>query len=166
MLLNRLTLSDDQGRLYNAIGDLQQWWSNATIARFNQQAQCIANQYDTFVLDGYHVNGNLTLGEDIADNGGIQLAFRAYQNYVAANGKELPLPGLGLTPDQLFFVSFGQVWCTHTRPAEAIRRLFTDPHAPPQYRVTGALQNSQDFAATFQCPAGSPMNPVSKCQVW
>jgi len=113
------------------------------------------------------VNGNLTLGENIADNGGIRIAFRAYQRWVKDNGAEPTIPSSpALTNEQLFFLSFAQGWCTITRPETAKSRLKTDVHSPPFARVLGPLRNYDEFARVWNCPVGSPMNPVDKCNMW
>ena len=111
--------------------------------------------------------GNLTLGENIADNGGIKQSFTAWSR--AAAGSTARLPGLPeLSPQQLFFVSFAQVWCGTRRPASAHRAILTDPHSPHRFRVNGVMMNTQPFADAFQCPVGSPMSPKAggKCAVW
>ena len=116
-----------------------------------------------------HVNGNLTLGENIADNGGLVQAFGAYRAWVERNGmgEERRLPGLAeLTANQLFFLSFATVWCGDAKPGEAHRLLVTDPHSPGKYRVIGTLSNSEDFAREFGCKVGTRMNPKEKCAVW
>jgi predicted metalloendopeptidase len=112
------------------------------------------------------LNGNLTLGENIADNGGLKEAYQAFKTHEQEFGVDQLLPAVDLTLDQLFFVGFSQVWCGNVREEEAIRRIYTDPHSPGKYRIIGTLSNSDEFAAAFECPAGSPMNPEDKCQVW
>ena len=123
-------------------------------------------------MNGEHENGELTLGENIADNGGLVQAFGAYRAWIARNlgagqeEKRLPGPLAALTPNQLFFLSYATVWCGHARPAEAHRLLTSDPHSPGRFRVIGALSNSEDFARAWKCKAGSKMNPEKKCDVW
>ena len=107
------------------------------------------------------------MGENIADNGGIKQSFTAWSR--AAAGSTARLPGLPeLSPQQLFFVSFAQVWCGTRRPASAHRAILTDPHSPHRFRVNGVMMNTQPFADAFQCPVGSPMSPKAggKCAVW
>ncbi|KAM4704519.1 endothelin-converting enzyme 1 isoform 2-T3 [Rhinophrynus dorsalis] len=157
---------DDQGREYDKDGNLRPWWKNSSIEAFKKQTECITEQYDNYTVNGEAVNGKNTLGENIADNGGLKAAYRAYKNWVRNNGEEKELPSLGLTNDQLFFVGFAQVWCS-VRTAESLHEgLITDPHSPSRYRVIGSVSNSKEFASHFQCPLGSPMNPVHKCEVW
>ncbi|VIO94277.1 Uncharacterized protein BM_BM7419 [Brugia malayi] len=115
-----------------------------------------------------HINGLRTLGENIADNGGIKEAFRAYRNYIKKIGhEEKRLPGLEhLDMNQIFFLSSAQMWCGHSRPAALIRQVLTDQHAPLRLRVNGVVVNQPGFAEAFKCPPNSPMNPISKCSLW
>ncbi|XP_022085466.1 endothelin-converting enzyme homolog isoform X3 [Acanthaster planci] len=157
---------DDSGRKYDKYGNLKQWWNNATIDRFKNQIQCMVDQYAKYDVDGNYIDGKMTLGENIADNGGLKSAYRAYQDWIKEHGEEKPLPALGLSHRQLFFVGFAQVWCSSQTPKEAQLQLITDNHSPARYRVIGTLSNSEDFAEQFNCPVGSPMNPKEKCEVW
>ncbi|XP_026682311.1 endothelin-converting enzyme homolog [Diaphorina citri] len=158
---------DDQGREYDKEGNLHQWWNNATIARFKEQAECFVHQYNNFTLDGMSVNGKRTLGENIADNGGLKAAYHAYLQWAKQNSmKEQYLPALNFTHKQLFFIGFGQVWCS-TNTEEATKLLLEkDAHAPSHYRVVVPLANLPEFSQAFSCPLGSKMNPVNKCEVW
>ncbi|XP_053308030.1 endothelin-converting enzyme 1 isoform X1 [Spea bombifrons] len=157
---------DDQGREYDKDGNLRPWWKNSSVEAFKKQTECITEQYENYTVNGEPVNGKHTLGENIADNGGLKAAYRAYQNWVKMNGKEKLLPSLGLTNDQLFFVGFAQVWCSVRTDESSHEGLITDPHSPPRFRVVGSVSNSKEFAKHFQCPLGSPMNPIRKCEVW
>ncbi|VDI45273.1 Hypothetical predicted protein [Mytilus galloprovincialis] len=162
---------DDRGRQYDKDGNLVQWWSDEVITRFDTQTQCLVNQYSNFTLpelvdEGLNVNGINTLGENIADNGGLKQSFRAYKRWVAENGEEKQLPGLKYNHDQLFFIGFAQVWCGSMRRESAINRILTGVHSPGRFRVIGTLQNSKDFSEAFSCRQGSYMNPYKKCYVW
>eukprot|EP00949_MAST-11_sp_MAST-11-sp1_P001214 g1214.t1 len=160
---------DDSGSQYDAEGNLHKWWSEKTARNFKERTQCMEKQYSEFSAGphGEHVNGKLTLGENIADSGGLKQAYVALQQRIDAEGSDAPLPGLeDLDADRLFFLSFATVWCRASRPAEAERLLLVDPHSPGRFRVIGALQNSPEFAAAFSCAAGSRMNPYRTCQVW
>jgi len=161
---------DDQGSQYDGEGNLHSWWSPQTADAFKERTGCMEHQYGNFSVGGQHINGKLTLGENIADNGGLTASFNAYQAWVQEehNGKPEPgLPGLEeLSPQHLFFLSYASVWCSNQRPEAAHVQLLTDPHSPHLYRVNGPLSNSKDFASTFQCPANSPMNPTKKCIIW
>ncbi|PFX13851.1 Endothelin-converting enzyme 1 [Stylophora pistillata] len=111
-------------------------------------------------------NGNQTLNENIADNGGLKLAFKAYKSLVAKEGTEGTLPGLGLTEEQLFFIGFAQPWCSIYKKKAALLQLQTDSHTFPKYRIFGPLHNYDKFAEAYKCKAGSPMNPAKKCTLW
>jgi endothelin-converting enzyme/putative endopeptidase len=157
---------DDQGRKFDADGNLSDWWSPSVGEEFERRAECVAAQYGDYVaVDDLKLDGKLTLGENIADLGGMKLAFAAYRS--ASAGQALPSVE-GLAPDQQFFVGVAQVWCAKTRPEQA--RLFAtvDPHSPPEHRVNGPLSNLPEFAAAFRCQAGSRMvrPPGRRCQVW
>jgi putative endopeptidase len=155
---------DDQGAQFDADGNLENWWQPDDKAKFDAKAQCVADQYSTFeAAPKAFVNGKLTLGEDIADLGGVKMAFRAYRT-LRAGGK--PVVAEGFTEDQQFFIAVAQAWCNKDRPAEIQRRLTVDPHAPPKFRVYGALRNLPEFAQAFSCAAGTPMNPAKRCSVW
>uniref|UniRef100_A0A8B9EWH2 Endothelin-converting enzyme 1 n=1 Tax=Anser cygnoides TaxID=8845 RepID=A0A8B9EWH2_ANSCY len=157
---------DDQGREYDKDGNLRPWWKNSSVEAFKRQTACMVEQYSNYTINGEAVNGKHTLGENIADNGGLKAAYRAYQNWLKKNGDEETLPTLGLTNHQLFFVGFAQVWCSVRTPESSHEGLITDPHSPSRFRVIGTVSNSREFAEHFGCPLGSPMNPPKKCEVW
>lgn len=162
---------DDRGREYDKDGNLRRWWNDEAVKRFKERAQCIVNQYGNFTVPEINMkmNGVKTKGENIADNGGIKQSYRAYRNWIreTRNGKEEDvLPGLDFTNDQLFFLSYAQVWCSNMRKESAMNRIRSAAHSPGRFRVTGPLQNSEDFARAFNCPKGSYMNPEEKCTVW
>lgn len=112
------------------------------------------------------VNGENTQSENIADNGGIKVAYAAYQKYVEENGPDPVLPGLNYTANQLFWISGAQLWCTVTRPEYEITQTTTNVHTPFNYRIIGAFSNSENFSKDFNCVAGSGMNPANKCEIW
>ncbi len=156
---------DDQGSQFDGDGNLANWWEESTRERFKSRTQCMVEQYDGYeVLPGVRLNGKLTLGENIADAGGVKLAFLAYRQ-MRENAAEIYLAE-GLNEDQQFFVSVGQVWCTKYRPEFAKLRATTDYHAQPNWRVNGALANTPVFGEVFQCPQGAPMRPEKPCSVW
>ncbi|XP_078482992.1 endothelin-converting enzyme 2 isoform X1 [Ciona intestinalis] len=158
---------DDQGRQYDLNGNLNNWWQKDTLAKFKKKAHCMVEQYGSFNFGGAQVNGVLTLGENIADNGGVRLAYNAYQVWKKANGSsETQLPSLNYTHDQLFFISFAQLWCSVTTPQFRKHQVLVDMHSPPKARVIGTLSNFEEFSKAFSCPKGSPMNPAKKCKVW
>ncbi len=131
---------------------------------------CIEKQYSRFEpLPGVKINGKLTLGENTADNGGARIALRALHNVAASQaaiGSSANRSIDNLTPEQRYFLSFGQIWCANERP-EAVRlQVQTDPHSPPRYRVIGVVQNSEEFQKAWSCKAGQPMVSASACRVW
>lgn len=159
---------DDKGRQFDKDGNMMQWWNNATIEAFRERAQCIIDQYSKYKIDevGMYMNGRMTQGENIADNGGLKQAFRAYRKWVKRHGAESNLPGLNLSHDQLFFLNYAQIWCGSMRPEDALTKIRSSVHSPGFIRVLGPLSNSVDFASAYKCPLGSPMNPIEKCSVW
>ncbi|MGA3119132.1 MAG: M13 family metallopeptidase [Polyangiaceae bacterium] len=161
---------DDEGRQFDAEGNLRDWWSPVVAAEFDKRAKCVEKQYDDYVpIDDSHIKGKLTLGENIADLGGVKLSFATFERAEKTH-PTAAVPG-GFTPDQQFFLGFAQSWCANYRP-ESLRLLVaTNPHSPPKFRVNGPLSNVGEFAAAFQCKEGSPMvrggrDPGSRCEVW
>ncbi|KAH8417201.1 hypothetical protein KR222_006349, partial [Zaprionus bogoriensis] len=159
---------DDQGRQFDVKGNLRDWWQPDTQKAYLSKAQCIINQYGNYTerATGLNLNGINTQGENIADNGGVKESYIAYQRWVEKNGPEPKLPGLDYTPQQMFWISAGQTWCAKYRKESLKMRITTGVHSPSEFRVLGSLSNMKDFAKDFQCPEGSPMNPVHKCEVW
>ncbi len=156
---------DDQGAQFDADGNLVNWWQPDDKPKFDAKGTCVADQYSSFeALPKGFVNGRLTLGEDIADLGGAKNAFAAYRALRKGAAKQYVADGF--TEDQQFFIGVAQSWCDKDRPAEIQRRLAVDPHAPPKFRVYGALRNLPEFAAAFSCPLGTPMHPQKACAVW
>ncbi len=155
---------DDEGRQFDAKGNLEDWWTAADAKEFNQRAACVADEYSSFaVAPGVYVNGKLTLGENTADNGGVRIALMALMNTLA--GKAQPKID-GFTPEQRFFLSFGQVWCSNTRE-EALRLMVqTNPHSPARFRVNGVVQNMPEFQKAFSCQPAQPMVKTNACRVW
>jgi putative endopeptidase len=156
---------DDQGAQFDADGNLRNWWQKDDLARFVDRGTCVADLYSTFeVLPKKFIQGQLTVGENIADMGGVKMAFKAYR----ALRKDAPRTYVadGYTEDQQFFIAVGQAWCARERPTETERRLTIDPHAPPKFRVYGALRSLPEFAEAFRCVAGTPMRPARTCSVW
>ncbi|KAF1568707.1 UNVERIFIED_CONTAM: Neprilysin, partial [Eudyptes pachyrhynchus] len=160
---------DDNGRNFNENGDLVDWWTEESARNFKELSQCMVYQYGNFSWDlasGQHLSGINTLGENIADNGGIRQAYKAYENFVKKHGKEKLLPGLQMNHKQLFFLNFAQVWCGTYRPEYAVNSIKTDVHSPGKFRVIGSLQNSPEFSEAFSCTKTNYMDPAKKCRVW
>jgi predicted metalloendopeptidase len=157
---------DDRGRQFDGDGNLREWWTPEVTKAFKERAECVAKQYDGYIaVDDMHLNGHLTLGENIADIGGMKLSLAALR---ARNGGKLPETAgpSGFTPEQEFFVSFAQAWCTNYRPEAARLQAQTNPHSTGQWRVNGPASDNPDFAAAFKCSAGAKMAPVNRCVVW
>ncbi len=147
---------DDQGRRYDADGNLRDWWTADDAARFEAQAQRVVEQYAAYVaIDTLHVNGELTLGENIADLGGVMVAYDAFQQTLAGRPPTGSIDGF--TPEQRFFLGYAQGWRRLYRPETMRFRTLTDPHSPPSLRINGSLANVPAFARAFGCKAGDPM---------
>jgi putative endopeptidase len=165
---------DDEGRQFDGDGNLKDWWTKESGEAYTKKASCVAKQYSSYevlpaqVVDGkevpaQHINGELTLGENIADNGGLKMAFLAFKEL--RKGQAPVLQG-ALTEDQQFFLGFAQSWCSNFRPEMLKLQAQTDPHSNSRFRVNGSVSNSAEFAAAFACKAGSKMAPVERCTVW
>ena len=162
---------DDEGRLFDGQGNLRDWWRKDDARQFADRAACVTSEYNGFVqVDELHVDGKLTLGEDLADLAGLRLAFLAYSAKAKEAGVALSAPSEaaygGLTPAQQFFTAYGQSWCESTRPDAMRQRVAVDPHAPEKYRVNGVVENMPAFAEAFGCKAGAPMVAVKRCTIW
>src|SRR5438552_6351870 len=158
---------DDEGRHYDATGNLRDWWTPTDSVHFTEQAQRVVDQFTGYVqVDTFHVNGKLTLGENIADYGGILTAFDALQHALERDGRPRLIDGD--TPEQRYLLAYAQSWRDHTRDASLRTRLTVDPHAPERWRVNGPLSNSAAFARAFGCKPGDPMvRPAERVpQIW
>ncbi len=157
---------DDEGRQYDAKGNLKDWWTKQDAEQFTKRADCVVDQYGKYVVvDDVHINSKLTEGEDVADLGGTILAYIAWEDAT----KSQPLhPIDDLTPEQRFFIGFAQWACENDRPENARLRAVTDPHSPAKYRINGVVVNIPEFGKAFGCKPGSPMvKPSDKvCRVW
>jgi putative endopeptidase len=157
---------DDQGRQFDAAGNLRDWWTASDSKAFDQRATLVQKQFDSYVvLDSLHVNGKLTLGEDIADLGGLKIAYEAMERSIS--GKRPPLID-GFTPEQRFFLSWAQIWRRKARPEAERQQALTDPHAPSHWRVNGPISNMPEFAKAFGCKAGEMMVRADSLrpQIW
>jgi putative endopeptidase len=157
---------DDEGRRFDADGVLREWWDPATVARFAERARCVERTYSGVeVLPGVHLDGALTLGENLADLGGVRTAHAAYRAWTQEHGDE-PRLLADLSGDQLFFVGFAQGWCTLSSPESARLDATVDPHAPPQQRVNLPLAHLPAFWEAFGCDPGAPMRAAEVCELW
>ncbi len=155
---------DDEGRQFDAKGNLKDWWTEKDNKEFNTRAQCIVDQYAQYtIVDDIKINSKLTLGEDIADLGGLILAWSAWKSEVA--DKKLESRD-GFTPEQRFFIGYAQWACENGRPEDMRDRALTNPHSPGKYRVNGLVVNMPEFEKAFSCKPGQPMAAVKRCQVW
>ena len=155
---------DDEGRQFDAQGNLRDWWTAEDGKEFVKRASCISDRYSTYtIIDDIKINGKLTLGEDVADLGGLILAYMAWKD--DTKGESLQ-PIEGLTPEQRFFVGYGQSWCGETRDETKRLRATVDPHSPEKYRTNGVVSNMPEFQEAFHCKAGSPMVNQNRCRVW
>jgi putative endopeptidase len=160
---------DDQGSKFDADGNLRNWWTDTDRAEFEKRTDCIADEYSSFVpLEDIHLNGRLTLGENAADNGGVQISFMALTDALAHAAKDSPANQTreGFTPAQRFFISFAQIWCENRTPESSRLAVKTDPHSPGRFRTNGALQNNSDFAKAFGCGVGRKMVSSKACRAW
>src|SRR5579872_1098064 len=155
---------DDEGRQFDAEGNLKDWWTPEDAKEFTKRASCVSDQYSQYVVvDDVKINGKLTLGEDVADLGGLILAYMAWKEDTKDQNHE-PLDGF--TPEQRFFIGYGQSWCGNTRDETKRMRAMTDPHSPDKYRANGVVSNMPEFQEAFHCKAGSPMVRENRCRVW
>ncbi|XP_066603000.1 neprilysin-1 isoform X2 [Prorops nasuta] len=159
---------DNSGRQYDIDGNLRQWWTNETISEYTDRTQCFIDHYDRYYeaeVDDY-IDGELTLGENIADNGGLREAVIAYRRWKARHGQEPLLPGfVHLSHDQLLYLGFAHLWC-ESYTVSALKWMLEDTHCPGHVRLLAVLRNSKEFSETWKCPLGSNMNPQKKCQLW
>ncbi|HEU0209861.1 MAG TPA: M13 family metallopeptidase [Candidatus Udaeobacter sp.] len=160
---------DDQGRQFDANGNLRDWWSKQSADEYNKRRKAVVAQYSAYeALPGLHVNGELTQGENIADIGGLKLAYAALQKALAKHPEERTKEIDGFTPEQRFFLSFAAIWRSKIRDEDQKLRLTTDPHSPARFRVNGPLSDMSEFQQAFNIPSGSPMvRPADKrVNIW
>ncbi|TVQ92685.1 MAG: M13 family peptidase [Deltaproteobacteria bacterium] len=158
---------DDSGRKFSPTGALTEWWPPEVAERFEERASCVEEQYNAYeVQPGLFVDGKLTLGENIADLGGMKQSFRAYRTWVEEHGAEPEIAGL--TPEQLFFVAYAQSWCSIYTPEAEKVQVRSDPHSPSRFRVNGPLRNLPYFGEAFGCERGAPLFPEADeiCVIW
>jgi len=155
---------DDSGRQFDAEGNLKDWWTPEDAKAFEERASCVEKEYSGFTaIDDVKLNGKLTLGENTADNGGLRLALMAY---LASTATDQPKTLDGFTPEQRFFIGFGQIWCESRRPEYERMQAQTNTHSPGRYRVNGVVSNMPEFAKAFGCKADQPMVRGAACRVW
>jgi putative endopeptidase len=155
---------DDQGRKFDAQGNLHNWWTDTDAKNYEGRSSCIADQYSGYVVaDDTHINGRLTLGENTADNGGVRLALMAY---LAGPGATAVPVVDGFTREQRFFLGYAQIWCENRRPEFERQRVLIDSHSSARYRVNGTVSNMPEFTKAFSCKPDAPMVRANACRVW
>jgi endothelin-converting enzyme/putative endopeptidase len=155
---------DDEGRKFDAHGNLRDWWTKADADEFQKRTQCLIDEYSKFeAVPGLHVDGALTLGENTADLGGLRIAFLALMDVLKNKPSAV---ANGYTAEQRFFLSYAQAWCQLQKPQMTSMMTRTDPHAPPRFRVNGVVQNMPEFQKAFSCSAGKPMVAEHACRIW
>ncbi len=157
---------DDQGRQYDAKGNLRDWWTKEDADKFNAKAAVVGKQYDAFMpLDSVHVNGKLTMGENLADLGGLTIAYQAFMKTPQAKAAKTID---GYTPEQRFFLAYAQIWRTNARPEYLRQQVQTDPHSPAQFRTNGPLMNMPEFYKAFNCQDGNKMMraQAERSKIW
>jgi len=159
---------DDQGRQFDGNGNLADWWTAEDAKKYEAMTDCEVKEYSNFTaVDDVKVNGQLTLGENTADNGGVRLALMAFEADARRKGIDLnSKDSSGVTPIQQFFLAYGQNWCGENRPEQLRLQVQTDPHSPREFRIIGVIENMPEFGKAFGCKAGQPMMPVNACRVW
>jgi putative endopeptidase len=158
---------DDEGRKFDAKGNMTDWWTVEDAKKFDTRADCLVNEYGSFVaVDDVKVNGKLTLGENTADNGGLVLAYMAYLERAKKNNVKLDEKVHGYTAPQRFYIAYAQNWCENSRDEVIRQQVLTDPHSPDHFRANGAIVNAPGFGDAFSCKKGTPMVPANSCRVW
>jgi predicted metalloendopeptidase len=159
---------DDEGRKFDAQGNLRDWWTPADAKAYDERGQCIADEYTQEIPEaGVKQDGHLTQGEDTADNGGLRLAFMALTNKLQTEAKSVDAKDAdGWTPRQKFFLSFANSWCEQYRPELMRTQVLTNPHSIPKYRVNNVVSNMPEFQEAFSCKKGARMVRAKQCRVW
>ena len=154
---------DDKGHLFDGEGNMRNWWTAEDGKNYEQRAACFVKQYSQYpAVDGIKVNGELTLGENIADNGGLQLSYKAFESRPKGDAGRID----GFTPEQRFFLGWAQWRCMNETEKTARVLARTDPHSPGRWRVNGVVSNMPGFAAAYQCKTGDPMVNRQPCRLW
>lgn len=157
---------DVQGRQYDGLGHLRDWFDPMTATMFNTTTQCMNTQYSHYTIKNMAIDGAKTLEENIADNGGVRAALVAYELWLNEHGADKVVPGTDLKNKQIFFISFAQLFCSKWKDEGIKQFLLRDTHSPGPFRILGALSNSLTFPDVFECSRTAKYNPATKCQVW
>ncbi|MGE0869230.1 MAG: M13 family metallopeptidase [Kofleriaceae bacterium] len=157
---------DDEGSQFDAEGNLRDWWTRTTKKNFATATRCVVDQYAKYeAVPKVKLDGKLTAGENIADNGGVKIAYQAYQAWKQTQ-PHVQHKVDGYTDDQLYFIAYAQSWCTKMTPQALETMAHTNPHSPPRWRVNGVIVNQPGFGPAFSCAKRTPMNPGKQCSVW
>jgi endothelin-converting enzyme/putative endopeptidase len=155
---------DDSGRKFDALGNMTDWWTDKDGKQFEEKSACFVDQYGSYTaVDDVKLNGQLTLGENVADNGGLRIAHMALMDTLAG---KTPAPIDGFTADQRLFLGWAQIWCQNATPEVSRLLAKTDPHSPGRWRTNGTVSNMPEFQKAFSCKAGDPMVSATPCRVW
>jgi predicted metalloendopeptidase len=162
---------DDEGKKFDAKGNLADWWTPEDTKKFEAKTSCLVKEYGNFTAvgegkDAVKINGQLTLGENTADNGGLVLAYMAYLARAKKDGIDIHKKTDGYTGPQQFYIAYAQNWCENSRPESIRQQVLTDPHSPDHFRANGAIVNQPGFAPAFGCKPNTPMVPADSCRVW
>lgn len=158
---------DDTGRKFDSGGCPYNWWSPKSLSHFEEKKKCFLSQYENLSKEDESFKSIATIGENLADNGGIRLAYKAYMKWKRTNGVMADtFWDMALSEDQLFFLSFAQTFCAAIRPEALVESKGYEAHSPERYRIRGALMNFEKFSEAFKCPLGSRYNPIEKCRLW
>eukprot|EP01097_Dermamoeba_algensis_P005652 TRINITY_DN3585_c0_g1_i1.p1 TRINITY_DN3585_c0_g1~~TRINITY_DN3585_c0_g1_i1.p1 ORF type:complete len:672 (+),score=133.92 TRINITY_DN3585_c0_g1_i1:123-2138(+) len=158
---------DDEGKKFDSTGKMQNWWSEESEVKFSGASQCLVSVFSNFTLqDGSHFDGRLTLGETLADLGGLKVAYNALIEHIGESKAKADSGVAKFTHEQLFFISFGQLWCDKETSEGETLVAASAKHPPNRFRVNGALMNFEPFSQAFSCPENSPLNPPKKCSIW
>jgi endothelin-converting enzyme len=156
---------DNTGSKYDANGKLRNWWDEQSKKEFDQRTKCVVNAYNQLEFKGRKANGTRTLGENLADDFGLQAAFDAYTRVTNGKKDDVTIGGRLFSQEQLFFLGTGQMWCENS-PPEKTESLLLGVHSPDEVRTRGMMRNNKEFQRAFQCKPGSKMSPEEKCEVW
>jgi len=157
---------DAQGRHFDKTGNFVNWWTNSTTSKYFNQSKCFENQYDDFIRKMNITSPAAKLPENLADNGGLKIAYNAFKANEYIHGADKRLPASTFTTDQLFYIGFAQTWCSLTSSDTKDISSIMQSHSAEKNRVNLALSNSKEFSKAFQCPANTNMNPSKKCSFW
>lgn len=158
---------DDEGRKFDGNGNLKDWWQPEDGKRFEERTKCLVDEYSSFTaVDDLKVKGDLTLGENTADNGGLRLALMAFYAHAGETRTNMAMRTNGYTPSQQFFLGYAQNWCGNARPEHLRKQVLTNEHSPDFIRINGVVTNFPEFGMAFGCKPGQPMYPVKQCRVW